>query len=207
MNRIVATSDQDTFQRVLDRLSHEVGTFIKLIPKGIGKGFNFDWAPLWALVRMTFPVAESLGDLIHRQHSTSNNLKLVLENQFNEARPGYDGKAATLAQLFRHSLTHTDELRVLVTPNGERVGWRLSCFEPATHLNVETPKPGASQVCFDATAFYEDMVEVCRRAMGKSWGGNVMTRYNSWLTYPLDASKPSEKAVVAELGRGFKPAK
>jgi len=61
-----------------------------------------------------FPVAESLGDLIYRNdNATAHNLWSVFQNDFGQVRPAYRGKAALLAQLYRHSLTHHDELRIL----------------------------------------------------------------------------------------------
>src|SRR5829696_1971553 len=71
-------------------------------------------APFWSLVRMMFPVAESLGDLIYRRdNATAQNLRAVLENDFEEVRTGYRGKSALLALLYRHSLTQSRR-----TPSG-----------------------------------------------------------------------------------------
>jgi hypothetical protein len=55
---------------------------------------------------------------------------------------------------------------------------------------------------FDTTAFYEDLVAVCRNAQAATSGGNAAQRYNGWLSLDLD-TKPklsaTEKAAVAEI--------
>ena len=52
-------SDEQAFRQILDRLEGDVGTILQLL---VGSEKT---APYWALVRMMFPIAESLGDLIH----------------------------------------------------------------------------------------------------------------------------------------------
>ena len=48
-------------------------------------------------------------------------------------------------------------------------------------------------------------MKVCRTALGKAWGGEVMKRYNSWLTYDLDAKAGDKNvaAAIAEIGKLF----
>ena len=147
-------------------------------------------------MRMTFPVAESIADLIYRTPNTSVNLISVLEYEFEAVRPGYKGKAATIAQLFRHSLTHTDELRSLTTPRGNIVGWRLSYDERWEHLNVESLASNTFVVSFDTTAFYDDIVAVCHKAMKKAWGDDARDRYNGWLERVLRAPTPKAEAMA-----------
>jgi hypothetical protein len=181
------TSDQQAFQQVLGRLESEVGTIHRLIASVKQQGVWPDTAPLWGLVRMTFPIAESVGDLIYRSTSTVQNLVSVLENEFDVVKPGqYRGKANILALLFRHSLTHTDELRRLVT-GGRDVGWALSWNKHPDHLKILNPGPGVYALSFDTSCFYDDLVMVIRTAMAKNWNGDVMRRYNRWLSYDLDA--------------------
>ena len=54
---------------------------------------------------------------------------------------------------------------------------------------------------FDTTAFYDDLIAVCRAAIAKSWNGDVKKRYNRWLTYDLDPEKHKKAiaAVIAEI--------
>src|SRR5262245_41809907 len=124
-------SDEQAFCQILGRLEGEVGTILQLIPEGKKMGLFPNTAPYWALTRMMFPIAESVGDLIHRTNSTQN-LKFVLETEFEEVRSGYQGKAATLALLFRHSLIHQDELRKL-SIGGREIRWSVSWSEQGNH--------------------------------------------------------------------------
>ncbi len=196
-------SDKQAFRQILGRLENDVGTILQLILKGKKEGFFPDTAPFWALVRMMFPIAEAVGDLIYRDR-TVQNLQSVLENEFEAARSGYQGKAAILILLFRHSLAHTDELRTLVIGKRE-VGWTISWSGQMNHLSLSHNAHEIDVVIhFDTTAFYEDLVAVCHNAMGKSWGGQVMKRYNGWLTLDIDdidEKKKSKtiKAAIAEL--------
>ena len=195
------TSDQQAFQQILGRLEGEVGTLIGLVNESKKHGHFPNTAPFWSLVRMMFPVAESLGYLIYRDTSTARNLVRVLEVEFEAARPGYLGKAKILAQLYRHSLTHQDELRSLQT-GGKECVWVVSFGGRAQHLKVNQ-QPSLLSIQFDTTAFYDDLVAVCRAALAKNWNGEVKNRYNSWLTYNLDPQKNKKSIadVIAEIAK------
>ena len=191
-------SDEEAFRQILGRLENDVGTILQLISKGKKEGFFPDTAPFWALLRMTFPIAEAVGDLIHRA-STGQNLQSVLENEFEAVRAGYQGKAAILTLLFRHSLAHTDELRTLVIGQRE-VGWSVSWSEQTSHLSLLNVPGIDVAIRFDTTAFYEDLVAVCHNAMDKPWDGQVMKRYNEWLTFDIDnTSKRIKESAINEL--------
>ena len=71
------------------------------------------------------------------------------------------------------------------------------------HLQVDHVGAEVYRIHFDTTAFYDDLVDVCRKAKGKQWGGRVMKRYNEWMTLNLDKPKPSntEKAAISEIGK------
>lgn len=195
----VAT-DQQAFEQVLGRLQGDVGTLIQLVIEGKARGHFPNTAPFWALVRMMFPIAEAVGDLIYRDQSTARNLISVLEAEFEAVRAGYLGKAKILAQLYRHSLIHQDELRSLQT-GGKECRWIVSFDERAQHLNVSRVAPNVS-IQFDTTAFYDDLVAVCRAALAKQWKGEVKNRYNSWLVYDLDPQRNERRIaeVIAEIG-------
>jgi hypothetical protein len=199
------TSDTQAFQQILGRLVNEVGTGLQLIDIGKReKGLYKDTAPFWSLVRQMLPIAESIGDLIYRGNSTVKNLTSVLATEFEAERPGYNGKAATLAILYRHSLTHQDELQALQT-GGKEVAWQVSYGDPSSHLKLVKVNPTCAIICFDTTAFFQDLVKVCQTAQGKAWGGEVMKRYNGWLTYDLDAEAKDKNvtAAIAEIGKLF----
>ena len=195
------TSDQQAFQQVLGRLEGDVGTLIQLVREGKNRGYFPNTAPFWALVRMMFPIAESVGDLIYRDSSTARNLISVLEKEFEAVRVGYLGKAKILAQLYRHSLTHQDELRSLAA-GGKECGWVVSFDERAQHLNVTKAPPRVS-IQFDTTAFYDDLAAVCRAALAAQWNDEVKNRYNSWLTYDLDPERNKRRIaeVIAEIAK------
>ena len=194
-------SDEQAFRQILNRLEGDAGTILQLISKSKKVGLFPNTAPFWALLRMTFPIAEAVGDLIYRNANTGQNLQSVLENEFEAVRPGYQEKAAILTLLFRHSLTHTDELRTLVIGQRE-VGWWVSWSGQTNHLSLSHNVSGIDVViCFDTTAFYEDLVAVCHNAMGKPWEGQVMERYNGWLTLNIDQTSRTKiiKSAIAEL--------
>jgi len=81
-------SDRQAFGQIATRFRDEVGRIQSRV------NFVRGPVPFWALVRMMFPVAESLGDLIYRRdEATARNLRSVLENEFEQVRSGYAGKA------------------------------------------------------------------------------------------------------------------
>jgi hypothetical protein len=194
------TSDNQAFAQVLVRLESEVGQIIRLIGEAKQRGLFHGTAPFWALIRMMFPIAESLGDLIHRQGQPVLNLESVLKNEFETVRPGYSRIAATLAVLYRHSLTHQDELRMLLT-DGKEIDWYVGFGHREIHLSVSKPEPRVIIIHFDTTAFYDDLVAVCKGAIGKHGDGQVAIRYNSWLQLDLDGppSNGTKKRAVAEI--------
>jgi hypothetical protein len=197
-------SDTQAFRQVLGRLESEVGSILKLIPEGKKIGMFPNTAPVWALLRMMFPIAEAVGDLLYPKKATSQHLPSVLENEFEAVRAGYKDRANILTQLFRHSLAHTDELRRLVT-GGREVRWALCLSGEANHLQVDNTTPGVYRICFVIEAFYDDLVAVCHNAIGTPWGSQVMNRYNGWLTYNFDEIKKkrklstTEKAAIREM--------
>jgi hypothetical protein len=185
------SSDDQAFIQILGRLENDVGSIIRLVEMGRERGFFPGTAPFWSLVRMTFPVAESIGSLIHGHNSTVRNLRAVLEHEYEAVRPGYAGKSAALALLYRHALTHQDELQSLQT-SGRELGWVLSYGDPARHLRVTQEGPALWILHFDTTTFYENTVAVCRAARGQTWGGVATTRYNAWLTCDLDTEEQNQ---------------
>ena len=193
-------TDIQAFHQILDRLTNEVGTLINLAGTAQSQGAFGSSAPFWAIVRMMMPIAESLGDLIYQDESTSANLVNVLENRFEAVRSGYRGKSSVIAILYRHGLAHQDELRCLTT-KGRVVVWSLSFGEPAKHLHVERIEQNQWMIHMDLHAFYEDLVKVCEACLTENWKGNVKDRYNSWLDYNLDINKRGKvnKVAVAEI--------
>lgn len=189
-------SDKQAFEQILNRLQWDVGTILQLVALGAEQKQYDNTAPFWALARMMFPVAESIGDLIFGDESSSKNLVRVLEEGCEAVRAGYRGKSATVALLFRHSLTHTDELRILTSGN-RVVGWQISWNEQKDHLQMDKRGKNFYRLKFDTTAFYEDLIQVLHKAINREWGGTVKSRYNSWLALSLDTTKPSATVKAA----------
>lgn len=187
-------SDGQAFRQIEDRFVGEVGGILARID------FEHGPVPFWALARMMFPVAESLGDLVYRHSSTADNLRAVLESEFEQVRTGYRNKAALLALLYRHSLTHHDELRA-ITSAGMTVGWKVTSGDDDNHLTVAGLPSGARLIEFQPRGFFTDIREVCHRARRREWGGEVMRRYNSWLLIDLESirSTATVKAAKREL--------
>jgi hypothetical protein len=145
---------------------------------------------------MMFPVVESLGDLIYRRdNQTAQNLRSVLDKEFEEVRTGYRGKSAVLALLYRHSLTHQDELRTIKS-SGKEVGWMVTPFEDNHHLDIERTDSGILMIHFQPRSFYKDIVKVCEKAQHRRWGGEVKKRYNGWMTLDLDSSSTRNNSTI-----------
>lgn len=146
-----------------------------------------------------FPVAESLGDLIYRRdNATAHNLRSVLEIEFEAVRTGYRGKSALLALLYRHSLTHHDELRV-ISGAGKRVGWKVSGAEDSNHMKAVRTRPNSMTIEFQPRSFYADIIQVCNNAQRRRWSGRVRTRYNSWMLMDLDAVQSNSTVTAAKV--------
>ena len=67
------------------------------------------------------------------------------------------------------------------------------------HLALVPGDPDAVAIHFDTTAFYDDLIAVCRDAITKQWGGRVMTRYNEWLTLTLNPQQRIHEAAIDEI--------
>jgi hypothetical protein len=184
-------SDVQAFRQISRRFQDEVGGIICQIDFVRGP------VPFWSLVRMMFPVAESLGDLIYRRdNATSQNLRAVLETDFEAVRTGYRGKSALLTLLYRHSLTHHDELRML-SSSGKHVGWKVSGAEDSNHMKAMRTRAKAMVIEFQPRSFYTDLIKVCASAQRRRWGGHVRVRYNRWMLMDLDAAQTNSTVTAA----------
>jgi hypothetical protein len=191
-------SDQEAFDHIRGRLTGDVGGIIKLVDET-----KIHHVPFWSLLRCIFPVAEAVADLIHypTENGTAKRLTLLLQNEFDGVRAGYRPVAATLTLLYRHSLTHQDLPRVLLS-GGREVVWRLA-HRGGHHLRITTNgPPGSFTVEVDPGALYDDLVAVISSAALRSWGGAIKDRYNTWSVYDLGhLSKPTatEKLAAIEI--------
>src|SRR5262245_25962658 len=187
-------SDAQAFEQISSRFQDEVGRILSSIDFTLGP------VPFWALTRMMFPVVESLGDLIYRQNNaTARNLRSVLEKEFESVRAGYAGKAALLTLLYRHSLTHHDELLTL-TSGRKEIGWSVNSADDANHLYIRTATPGFFILEFQPRAFYTDIVKVCGARVNRKWSGEVMKRYNRGMSQDIESRQDSTaKAARTEM--------
>lgn len=198
--RRIARTDREAFELVLGRLEADVGGLLQLWRRAYSGGQAL--TPFWAFVRMLFPIAEAIGDLIYRNDSTVRNLISVLENEFENVRASYKGKANIIALMYRHSLTHTDEMRSLHFGR-KTVNWVLSLDEPRDHLALRRLGRGRRELRFDLTAFYEDLRRVCSEARGRKWDRKVAQRYNQWLLLSLNIKAKKRKLSRNETDAGL----
>ena len=193
----MVSTDKEAFDHVRGRLVGDVGGLFDLINKG-----QLGHIPFWSMLRMTFPVAESIADLMHGSSSsgTSQSLHRLLENELEAVRPGYKPVAAILALLYRHSLTHQDVPRTIKSA-GREVLWKMS-HNKGRHLVVTPESPTRFIVEFDPRVFYGDLVTVLENAALTTWGNQAKDCYNSWQVLDLDAEpKPNGgmKAAIKEI--------
>ena len=200
---LIVQTDSEAFRKVLGRLEGDVGGLLALLlaswEADRTQGKKPALTPYWAFARMLFPIAEAIGDLIYRNDkSTVRNLTAVLENEFESVRPGYKGKANVIALMYRHSLTHTDEMRALCYPPNT-VNWKLSLGAQSNHLRVQNPATNQRELQFDLTAFYEDLRQVCLNAQKEKWEGKVARRYNEWPLLNLNIKE--HKRAISQIER------
>ena len=131
---MIIANDKQAFTYILNRLEGEVGGIVDLVKQSNSKGHPL--TPHWALLRCLFPIAESVADLIYHDKSKGTALRLVrvLQNEFQAERTGYQPVASIITHLYRHCLTHQDEMRVLES-KGRTAEWCIHLFGGG-HLEV-----------------------------------------------------------------------
>lgn len=168
------TKASQAYQNVLNRLVDDVGPVWELVN-------SRKYSPFWLLTRSMMPVAESIGDLIYRNDSTSKNLEDLIENELAAVRPIYKGKGALIAVLYRHSLMHQDEPRSLYCGN-ITINWNVAFIDGRYHLKTSN-KDTRNRSCtmqFDLRSFYEDLQQVLNNCIKNGPRKGVVKRYNSW---------------------------
>ena len=174
-------TDQKAFSNVKERLQHDVGMLINLVLKE--KQINSDLvAPFWAFARMLFPVAESIGDLIYRG-SSSDNLVNLFKNDLSKYNENYAKVAGLVTLMYRHSLTHQDEMRSLMDENTRCYGWGLGFANTLSHLEILDLDRGRSipvTIQFDLGQFYDDLLRVLDDKLKDDFCGKAGRRYEEW---------------------------
>lgn len=181
--------DSEAFTHIYGRLTGDVGGILKLVNE------RRMHVPFWSLVRLLFPVAESIADLIYHQASpsTAANLTSFLQNELGNVRSAYQPVAATLTLLYRHSLTHQDELRI-IRSGGKEVLWHIDVAGPHLAISKDGKKVAVE---FNPMTFYDDLTAGLKVVERKSWNGIVRDRYNEWQDLDLDA-RLAKKATTTE---------
>lgn len=181
----IANNDKEALMNVRNRLIDDFGGIHQLVLENrnsqAAKGLT-GIAPFWGFARMIFPIAESIGDLIHRSSSTVN-LESFFKDDLSKIDDRYSEYSAILAQLFRHSLLHQDELRTLIIGKRKLV-WALSMFGSSLeHLKIYQDQADLNRraLHFDLTVFYNDL-QLCLDELISHPHRGCMGRYNSWLS-------------------------
>jgi len=87
----------------------------------------------------------------------------------------------------------------VLTSAGQSVGWKLSSGNDSHHLQVRSMRSNVLRIEFQPRAFYEDILSVCDRAGKEGWSGQVMSRYNGWMSIDLDSVKSNASVKAAKL--------
>lgn len=194
----VTKADQ-AYQNILNRLVDDVGPVWELVN-------SRKYSPFWLLTRSMMPVAESIGDLIYKNESTSKNLEDLIENELATVRPIYRGKGALIAVLYRHSLMHQDEPRSLYCGN-ITIHWNVAFIDGRYHLKTSN-KDTRRRSCimqFDLRSFYEDLQQVLHNCIKYGPRKGVAKRYNSWSFLNIESTSyaKARKTLLKQQARDF----
>lgn len=186
-------SAKKAFEEIEKRLQADVGTLIALIRFGQSRGYFNNTAPFWALARMLFPIAESLGSLLLAGNSSAN-LKYGLDLLGDH----YQGISALISLIYRHSLMHQDELRTLKIIR-TRITWHLTFDDPNGHLKVTRFRRGLYEIMFDLTQFYSDLLNKLKNPPMNNSKRQIRSRYNNWLELELTGANSLEREALNEI--------
>ncbi len=198
ITKLVSSSSQ-AYQNILNRLVDDVGPVWDLVNQQ-------EYSPFWLLIRSMMPIAESIGDLIHQNGSTSMNLEALIENELTAVRPIYSGKGTLIATLYRHSLMHQDEPRSIFCGN-ITIHWNVAFIDGRYHLKTSN-KDVRRRSCvmqFDLRTFYEDLQSVLRNCISDGPRKGVVKRYNSWTFLNINTMNATitRKVTLKDQVRNF----
>jgi len=204
------TTDAQAFHSVRDNLEREVGGFLKYI-----KSKEVPPPIYWAFLRMLFPVAESIGDLVYRRNSTIENLFMILKEKYATiCNIEYAKVAALLILVYRHSMIHTDALRE-IDFDGVKISWGLTPnFLTTGHLKLtiqsnrrrvtkdypgNTDEPDLIRIQFSVEQFYKDTLAVCDQMynVSREFNGEAGKRYDSWKILHLQKNSKRKYDIEA----------
>lgn len=194
----LAGSDKEAFDRMKARLEFDVGKIIGYFKSIIQPG---DPVCFWAFLRMLFPIAESLGDLLYQNNNgTAKNLLDILEKDFVQYNKNYQELSAIISLLYRHSLIHQDEMRMIRYQDKSKkwyfVTWSITFGLESLHLKIEKSDLDNTKIIgmnFDITQFYKDLIKILEEKREISYNGKVAARYNSWQDLEISEKGDSTK--------------
>ncbi|MDO8650227.1 MAG: hypothetical protein Q7K33_02850 [Candidatus Berkelbacteria bacterium] len=192
-------TNSEAYLNVRNRLKDEVGNIIDnlvILYPGAGGGY-------WALARLLFPVIESIGSLKYGNRSTSKNLTDIFENELACVNPKYASYSQVIAQMYRNSLIHQDELRS-ISYEGKIIHWSVKLNIPSENL-VITHREDVGQywVSLDLTSLYKDLLTVCN-ALVDSPNNEAAERYEKWKLQKV-TSQDSNTSMVNQLDQIIRP--
>lgn len=179
--------NKEAFLKIKERLETDVGKIISFVVAERTEGR--DWCPWFGLLRMLFPIAESLGNLLYNE-SSSKNLTMIMAEELSKYNEGYRSFPNTITLLYRHSLTHQDEPRIVLLKSAQW-GWKFSFYNKSRHLQVDQSSEGdpMQRIEFDVTQFYDDLIQLCDDLAKRNFNRTIIERYNEWFTLNLVAGK------------------
>lgn len=201
-------SDIQALKNIRNRLNNDVMSIIDLITSEFMSGkqdskFAKGHVPHWGLLRMSIPIAESIGALLYDNESTVQNLTDIFENNLSSYNLNYKNLANILIMLYRHPLIHSDEIRSIKT-SGYHIGWSLDITNPMKHLKVIKFKEqeGRFNIHFDTEEFIHDLNSLLDslivRAGNNEWEGKLGERYIKWTNIDLDDSEQTRKLHIGK---------
>lgn len=203
MAKFTNKEDLKALTNIQGRFITEVGEILSIIQNewllGGKSSFSLGYFPYWSVLRMTMPVAESIGALLYNKPSTVDNILEFFHNELRNTNENYDKFKFTIVELYRHPLIHSDEMRG-ITISKTQIGWSVDVSDRMKHLKVIKPdgKRSSYLLHFNPPQFYEDiegkLKNLIARAEKGEWNGSLAQNYTSWLRLNLN-SKDLQKGI------------
>lgn len=198
--------DKKVLVNIRNRLETDVIALTNLITEEYVSGranniFCKGHVPHWGLLRMTMPIAESIGALLYDNAGPSKNLIDTFSNEFSRLDINYDKFKNILVMLYRHPLVHTDELRS-ININGYHIGFSLDITNLAKHLKILKVKDKVQTylIHFNHRQFADDIKSVLngliKRSDQNEWEGQLADRYFKWTKLDLDDPEQRKRLKI-----------
>ena len=159
--------------------------------------FSNGKVPYLGLLRMTMPIAESIGSLVYDNESSIKNLLYVLK-KLSKNNEGYGKYKYILIQLYRHSLIHSFSVKSILIGK-LKISWSLNKDDYSEHLKVEVKKGNGTVyiIHFNPSKFISDLklylFDLCILANKKKWKGKLARRYLQKTKLNLNSKRQIQK--------------